>query len=142
MALLWFLIAFFGMEAASWFIHKYLMHGFLWHIHRTHHQHNAGFFELNDLFSLFFGSVAVFLIFLGVKELDMRFWLGIGISAYGLVYFILHDVLIHRRLKWFNRSKNPYLKALQKAHAAHHKVASKDGSESFGLLVVAKKFFS
>lgn len=32
------------------------------------------------------------------------FWvmfIGIGISLYGLTYFLIHDVYIHRRFNWF-----------------------------------------
>lgn len=142
MEILFFFGSFALMEAASWLIHKYLMHGFLWNIHRTHHEHKESFFELNDVFSLFFGSIAAILIYLGAKNgFDVRFWAGMGVSTYGMLYFVLHDIMIHKRLKWFGRSQNKYLQAISKAHAAHHKTREKDGSESFGLLVVAKKFF-
>ncbi|WP_209331450.1 sterol desaturase family protein [Lunatimonas salinarum] len=135
------LVGFALMEFAGWFIHKYLMHGPLWGIHKTHHQHTEGPFEWNDLFSLLFGSVAVLLIFLGVAEFDYRFWLGIGISLYGMSYFFLHDMLIHRRVKWFKRPKKGYLAGIFKAHQAHHATNKRDGSVSFGLFVVPKRYF-
>ncbi|PZV86426.1 beta-carotene 3-hydroxylase [Algoriphagus aquaeductus] len=129
------------MEFSGWFIHKYLMHGPLWIIHKTHHQPSKSFFEWNDVFSLIFGSVAVILILLGIDTLDYRFWMGVGISLYGLLYFILHDVMVHRRLKWFDRPKNTFLKGIFKAHQAHHKTNLKDDAVSFGLFVVPKEFF-
>ena len=129
------------MEFSGWFIHKYLMHGPLWIIHKTHHQPSKSFFEWNDVFSLIFGSVAVILILLGIYTLDYRFWMGVGISLYGLLYFILHDVMVHRRLKWFDRPKNTFLKGIFKAHQAHHKTNLKDDAVSFGLFVVPKEFF-
>ncbi|MCC5937582.1 MAG: sterol desaturase family protein [Lunatimonas sp.] len=135
------LVGFAMMEFAGWFIHKYLMHGPLWGIHKTHHQHTDGPFEWNDLFSLFFGSVAVLLIFLGVADFDYRFWLGLGISLYGMSYFFLHDMLIHRRVKWFKRPRKGYLAGIFKAHQAHHATNKKDGSVSFGLFVVPKRYF-
>ncbi|SHO62125.1 sterol desaturase family protein [Algoriphagus zhangzhouensis] len=135
------LIGFGVMELSGWFIHKYIMHGPLWMIHKTHHQPSKSFFELNDLFSLFFGSVAVVLIFLGVESLDYRFWIGIGISLYGMLYFFLHDVLVHRRLKWFDRPKNSWLMGIFKAHQAHHKTNKKEGAVSFGLFLVPKEYF-
>jgi beta-carotene 3-hydroxylase len=134
-------IGFAAMELAGWAIHKYLMHGPLWMIHKTHHQPSKSFFELNDLFSIFFGSIAVGLIFLGVETLDYRFWIGVGISLYGVLYFILHDVWVHRRLKWFDRPKNYFLKGIFKAHQAHHRTNKKDDAVSFGLFLVPKKFF-
>jgi len=141
MAIVFLLLGFAAMELAGWAIHKYLMHGPLWAIHKTHHQPSKSFFELNDLFSLVFGSVAVILIFLGVDEFDYRFWLGVGISLYGMLYFILHDVWVHRRLKWFGKPRNILLKGIFKAHQAHHRTNQRDDAESFGLFLVPKKFF-
>jgi beta-carotene 3-hydroxylase len=85
--------------------------------------------------------VAVVLILVGASELDYRFWIGIGISLYGLLYFILHDVMVHRRLKWFDRPKNNFLKVIFKAHQAHHRTNQKEDAVSFGLFVVPKEFF-
>lgn len=37
------LLVFIAMEGATWLIHKYVMHGFLWMLHKDHHDHsNAG----------------------------------------------------------------------------------------------------
>lgn len=140
-AVLWLIVGFALMEAFSWWIHKYVMHGILWNIHKTHHQHGKGIFELNDVFTLLFGGIAVVLILLGVDQWDYRFWIGSGISVYGLTYFVLHDVLIHKRLKWLGRPKSIYLKAIAKAHRDHHKTKECDGAVSFGLLIVPRKYF-
>jgi beta-carotene 3-hydroxylase len=140
-ALLFIIVGFVVMEISGWFIHKYIMHGPLWNIHKTHHQPSKHFFELNDLFSLLFGSIAVLLIFLGVDTLDYRFWMGVGISLYGMLYFFIHDVLVHRRLKWFERPKNGILLGIFRAHQAHHATNKKDDAVSFGLFVVPRKFF-
>jgi beta-carotene 3-hydroxylase len=32
------------MEGITWLTHKYVMHGFLWSLHRDHHQKEPGFF--------------------------------------------------------------------------------------------------
>ncbi len=140
-ALGFIILGFAAMEFSGWFIHKFLMHGPLWMIHKTHHQPSKTIFELNDLFSVLFGSIALILIFVGVDSLDYRFWMGVGISLYGVLYFVLHDVLVHRRLKWFNRPKNSFLKGIFKAHQAHHRTNEKEDAVSFGLFVVPKKFF-
>ncbi len=140
-AITYMIVGFVAMEISGWFIHKFIMHGPLWNIHQSHHRHTDGYFELNDLFSLLFGSIAILLIFLGVGTLDYRFWIGIGISAYGMSYFFLHDVLIHRRIKYFKRPKKGYLAGIFKAHQAHHATKGKNGSVSFGLFVVPFKYF-
>jgi len=140
-ALFFTVLGFFTMEFAGWFIHKFLMHGPLWGIHKTHHQPSKGFFELNDLFSLIFGGSAVVLIFLGITELDYRFWMGVGISIYGMSYFIIHDIMVHRRVKWLDRPQNKFLLGIFRAHQAHHATNKKDDAVSFGLFLVPKKFF-
>ncbi|MEB2779375.1 sterol desaturase family protein [Algoriphagus persicinus] len=135
------ILGFVLMELSGWAIHKYLMHGPLWLIHKTHHEHSDSFFELNDLFSFLFGSIAVLLIFLGIGGLDYRFWIGIGISAYGMLYFFLHDILIHRRVKWLDRPRSGFLKGIFQAHQVHHQSNKRDGAVSFGLFLVPKKYF-
>jgi len=72
---------------------------------------------------------------------DFRLYIGIGIAVYGFAYFMVHEVFIHQRLKWFKRSDNWYLRAIRKAHKVHHKTLGKEDSESFGMLIVAAKFF-
>jgi beta-carotene 3-hydroxylase len=134
-------LGFILMEVFGWAIHKYIMHGPLWSIHKTHHRSSKYFFELNDLFSLLFGSIAVALILKGVSDFDYRFWVGLGISLYGMLYFFLHDVLIHRRMKWFQKPKNGFLIGILKAHQAHHRTNKKEDAVSFGLFVVPKEYF-
>ena len=39
------------MEMVTWFVHKYVMHGFLWYLHEDHHQPRyQHVFEKNDTF--------------------------------------------------------------------------------------------
>lgn len=140
--LLWIVVGFVSTEIFSWWLHKYIMHGVLWNIHKTHHNKTHGLFELNDLFTVLFGGTAIVLIVLGSEAMDYRFWLGMGISLYGCLYFVLHDVLIHKRLKWFGRPKLKYISAITKAHRAHHKTNTKEDAESFGLFLVPKRFFN
>lgn len=137
------ILSFVLMEVASWAIHRYIMHGPLWNIHRTHHVHGKGFFELNDLFSLFFGSIAVALLVVGLANNNpYATGGGLGISIYGLVYFVLHDVLIHRRIKTGGTIKNKYLRGLAHAHRDHHKSRERDGAIVFGLLWVPLRYFT
>ncbi|WP_183563171.1 sterol desaturase family protein [Mucilaginibacter sp. SP1R1] len=128
------------MEALSWAMHKYLFHGPLWFIHKTHHQEKHDWFELNDLFSIGFAAFALWLMWAGHTSLDYRFWIGTGISIYGSIYFIFHDWFIHNRFKAF-KSSNWYLAGIRRAHKIHHKSMRKSPSEEFGLLVASKKWF-
>ncbi len=137
------ILAFAGMEMFSWAFHKYVMHGPLWGIHKTHHRKPHGFFELNDVFTLFFGSSATLLIIVGAKQsFAWQFWTGLGISLYGAVYFLLHDILIHKRLPLPGfKPINRYLKGIYLAHRDHHKSNNRSGAVSFGLLAVRSKYF-
>ncbi|HQT24737.1 MAG: fatty acid hydroxylase [Sphingobacteriales bacterium 17-39-43] len=130
-----------AMEAFSWFIHKYLFHGPLWFIHKSHHSERHGWLEFNDVFSLLFASISLYLMWEGRLDLSYKFWIGLGISVYGIIYFIFHDWFIHNRFKSF-KSTNPYLLGIRRAHKIHHKSTKKNPSEEFGLLLASKKYFS
>ena len=126
------------MELLSWAMHKYLFHGPLWFIHKTHHRQKHSWFEWNDLFSMLFAGIALWLMWLGHFILDYRFWIGTGISLYGIIYFIFHDWFIHNRFKAF-KTNNKYLLRIRRAHKIHHKSMEKKPAEEFGLLVTKRK---
>jgi beta-carotene 3-hydroxylase len=128
------------MECFSWFIHKFLFHGPLWFIHKTHHQERHGFLELNDMFSIGFAALSMYLMYLGKDDFGVYFWIGLGISVYGIIYFIFHDWFIHNRFKAF-KSSNWYLLGIRRAHKMHHKSTKKNPSEEFGLLWASRKYF-
>lgn len=132
------------MEFVAWSAHKYLMHGLLWCWHEDHHQPHLknGFFEKNDLFFLVFAIPSATAYILGsATPHAWLFFVGIGISIYGLIYFLIHDVYIHQRFKWFKQLDNRYSRAILRAHGHHHAKQTKKDCESFGLLVVHKKYF-
>ena len=133
-----------AMEFVAWFAHKYIMHGVLWIWHEDHHKPHLkdGFFEKNDLFFLVFAlpSMSCYIIGSITPHLWVLF-IGIGISIYGLIYFLIHDVYIHQRFKWFKQLDGKYSRAILRAHGDHHTKQTKEDCESFGLLVVNKKYF-
>ena len=47
------------MEGVAWFTHKYIMHGFLWSWHKSHHKKHDHFLEMNDVFAVVF-SIVIF----------------------------------------------------------------------------------
>ena len=142
MGIIGFILAFILMEGAAWSAHKYLMHGWLWKIHEDHHQPTGKPFQKNDLFFLIFAIPSWLSIMLGIiNHVQFSVGLGFGIAAYGLVYFLVHDVLIHRRFNWFDNTQNEYFKAIRKAHKAHHKKRFKEDGKCFGMLVVPRKYF-
>lgn len=136
------IITFLFMEFTAWFTHKYVMHGFLWNLHLDHHQiDHDKVLQKNDYFFLIFAVPAVAFIILGSTNSNLFFWIGIGISVYGFAYFIVHEVIIHQRIKIFKKLNNKYIRAIKRAHQTHHKNRNKENGESFGMLIVAKKFF-
>lgn len=141
--ILFFLLAFVGMEFMAWFAHKYVMHGIGWFLHEDHHNNQPGFFEKNDAFFLVFALPSWLLIMFGMIEgVSIMTMSGFGIAAYGLSYFLVHDVLIHQRFDWFKKWRSPYINAIRRAHYAHHKHKGKEEGESFGLFVFAVKYWN
>ncbi len=138
-----FLATYLLMECVTWCTHKFVMHGFLWYLHADHHQPKyAHIFERNDLFFVIFAIPSILLFYFGAEAgFDYKFFIGFGIFAYGLSYFIVHDIIIHQRLKLFKNTKNKYLIALRKGHKMHHKHLGKEHGECFGMLFVPFKYF-
>lgn len=134
--------AFMAMEGVAWFTHKYLMHGMLWFLHKDHHKNEKeGFLEHNDFFFLIFALPGILALYFGKENgYDYLFWIGLGITLYGLAYFLVHDIFIHQRFKLFRKADNPYFKAIRRAHKIHHKHLDKEEGECFGMLWVPRKY--
>jgi beta-carotene 3-hydroxylase len=125
-------LSFCAMELVSYGVHRFLYHRILWFIHRSHHKPRTGPFERNDLFPVFFAAASCFLIFAGMDRGPFSLLLaaGLGVTAYGAVYFVVHDLYIHRRVRSLV-FRIPFLLAAKKAHAIHHRT----GGEPYGLLL-------
>ena len=132
------LLTFVLMEGITWLTHRFIMHGFLWYLHEDHHKKGPGFFEKNDAFFLIFAIPSWLCIMLGLQY--QVYWaaaIGAGIALYGFAYFVVHEVIIHQRFKFFTRSNNTYIRTIRWAHKMHHKHLDKQEGESFGMLLVA-----
>ena len=134
------------MEFVAWSAHKFLMHGPLWNWHEDHHKphfEKTGFFEKNDRFFLVFAipSAGSFIVGTLYEPLSWLFFVGVGIAIYGMIYFLIHDVYIHQRFRWFKQLDSKYSRAILRAHGAHHAKNTKEDCESFGLLVVDSKYY-
>jgi beta-carotene 3-hydroxylase len=138
-----FLMTFSMMEFMAWFTHKYIMHGFLWSLHKDHHKKDHdSWFERNDAFFIFYAVVSMSFIMLANNS---GFWygypIGFGIMAYGATYFLVHDIFIHQRFKIFRNANNWYARGVRRAHKIHHKHLGKEEGECFGMLWVPFKYF-
>ena len=130
------LVGFAGMEIVSYCLHRFLFHGLLWHIHESHHKPAHGVFELNDVFSLAFAGIAIWFTISGSDTMTTAPWfaLGLGITMYGILYFIIHDVFTHKRLVSF-KNDNAFMKLVRRAHQRHHQEVGKQGHEPYGLFL-------
>ena len=122
-----------GMELFAIVAHKYIMHGWGWGWHRSHHEPQAGTFEKNDLYAITFAVIVIALFVAGLWW-EPLWWAALGITIYGGIYAFVHDIMVHQRfgMRWVPR--RGYSKRLLQAHRLHHAVKGKDGGVSFGFL--------
>jgi len=132
----WLLLGFAGMEIISYLIHRFIFHGLLWEIHRSHHEPTHGLFESNDLFSVFFSGLSIYLMYFGMATPleSPAFGIGSGIAAYGILYFIIHDLFAHKRFMPF-KSDSRIMRLIRYAHQRHHQSIDKEGQEPYGLFL-------
>ena len=122
-----------GTEVAAAVIHRYVMHGFGWGWHRSHHEPHDGMLEKNDLYAIGFALLSVLLMMAGYVWVP-AFWISVGLIVYGILYTAVHDGLVHQRWPFRHVPRRGYLKRLYQAHKLHHAVDEKTGCVSFGFL--------
>ena len=121
------------MELVAILAHKYVMHGFLWVLHESHHRPREHLFDLNDLFIPIFAIPSIVLIYYGTNGYLWALWGGLGIATYGgVVYFGFHDVVVHHRIRHNWRPRGRYMRHIMQAHKLHHALEEKEGAVSFG----------
>lgn len=135
-----------AMEAVAWASHKYLMHGPLWVLHRSHHEpgpSSAGSaggpggargWQANDWFGVFFSLPSLALIAWGATGRPFAAAVGAGMTAYGAAYLIFHDAWAHGRFGPVRRPRAAWLDRLVAVHRAHHARSVRDGCSHFGFL--------
>ncbi|MBN2666041.1 MAG: sterol desaturase family protein [Bacteroidales bacterium] len=137
--------AFAFMEFVAWSNRKYVMHGFLWSLHKNHHLTDiAGkpVMQKNDYFFLIFAAPVIILIIWGLSAGNpYMIAIGAAITLYGFIYFIFHGVVYRQRLPFFTNPKSAYIKALKKAHMAHHKPKNLKDFNNYGLLIFSRRYF-
>jgi beta-carotene 3-hydroxylase len=124
--------AFVAMEGVSYAAHRWAMHGPGMGWHRSHHLPPQGRLERNDRFPACFSVVGVALFALGTMgpAIGALVWVGIGVTAYGVVYLGVHEVAIHRRLP-VRAPRGAYVRWLRDSHRIHHLY----GGEPYGMLL-------
>lgn len=129
-------------EFIAWFTHKYVMHGFLWSWHQSHHTAHKNKLERNDLFAVLFSAPCIGLCYYATIVNFNAYLIAVatGIFCYGLFYFIFHDVIVHQRIRWRPSKTSRYLQRMINAHNIHHSKHTRKGCEAFGFLVALKKY--
>lgn len=124
------------MEGFAYVMHRWVMHGPGWFLHKSHHRPRKGWFELNDVYAVIFAMPSILLLLGGVHLGwgDWAVWVGAGIAAYGAIYFGFHDVIVHRRIGHRYVPRSAYMKRIIQAHRLHHVVETRRGAVSFGFI--------
>jgi beta-carotene 3-hydroxylase len=122
------------MEFVAWSAHKYIMHGWGWGWHRDHHEPHDNVLEKNDLFGIVGAATAISLFVYGYYDSPFLWWVGVGVTAYGIIYTLIHDGLVHQRYFKYV-PKRGYAKRLVQAHKLHHATVGKEGGVSFGFVL-------
>jgi len=131
-----FLATLFAMEGFAYAMHRWVMHGPGWFLHASHHRPRTGLWEWNDLYFVIFALPSILLLAGGVRW-GWGGWAtacGAGIAAYGAIYLIFHDIIVHRRIAHRYVPRTSYMKRIVQAHRLHHAVETKAGTVSFGFL--------
>jgi len=136
-------LSFCGMEWVAWALHKYVMHGFLWSVHEDHHVIDKNkVYQKNDAFAIVFAVPSFLWILIGnLGNIPWMEGMGYGVMLYGAIYFIIHEVAIHRRWKIFNL-KGSYVEALRIAHQHHHQIRTQKDGVNFGMLLPPLHYFT
>lgn len=127
-ALIWLPVA---LVVAVWMdVWAALLHGLVWHralwpIHRSHHLPRRGRYEKNDALSVLHAPIAIALILYGCQAepgvvREIAFGVGIGMTLFGVSYFVVHDGLVHGRLPVAFLLRVGYLRRVVEAHRKHH----------------------
>ena len=114
-------VAFVLMEPVVYAYHRWVMHGVGIRLHWSHHEAGDGGWEANDLYPLIAATVTMLGFGLGfnVSGLAPLVPVCIGVTLYGLAYVFVHDVYIHRRVRWFT-AEIGVAERLKAAHRVHH----------------------
>lgn len=131
MTLLVATLTFLVMEPVTYAVHRWVMHGRAMAWHRSHHRPPVDRFELNDRFPVIFAALGLCTFAAGasIGPLALLIPVSLGSAAYGLAYFFVHDVYIHRRFGLYSGVLVP-LERLKDAHRIHHLF----NGEPFGML--------
>lgn len=125
-----FTIVLVAMEPYSAWVHRVVWHGPLWSLHRSHHRerigaHTSGGLVANDALSASHVPISMALIAWGFFEdgviASIAMGAGLGLGAFGLLYVVFHDGMVHGRLPIEALGRHGFLASIRSAHELHHR---------------------
>lgn len=140
------------MEPVTALTHRFVMHGVGRALHRSHHRNGSSSFQIhrsridnadagetqsygthgleaNDAFPVMFAALVMVGLAVGFNVDGWSFLvpMGVGVTAYGVCYALVHDVYIHGRIRAATAGPTtrlgrsvPGLQHLAAAHRLHH----------------------
>lgn len=125
------LTAFILMEPVTYLAHRFIFHGFGYGLHESHHYPPGRMFEENDVYPLCSAILTMSVIAIGVfvPGCAALIPIGFGMTVYGVIYFFIHDLVIHRRMPWLKVERARF-----RWHTLAHRVHHLYGGEPYGLL--------
>ena len=140
MVVFWFILitlaVFLLMEGVAWASHRWIMHGWGWNWHQSHHEPRTGLLEKNDLYAVVGSATGFGLFLIGYLTGSWPVYaVAAGVTGYGIAYAVFHDGLVHQRWPFTWVPRHGYLRRLIQAHRLHHAVMTRGGSVSFGFLI-------
>jgi beta-carotene 3-hydroxylase len=109
------------MEPVTTLTHRVVFHRVAMGWHRSHHLPPRAVLEANDLFPVVFALVTIAVLSIGVwvGAGTVLVPIGVGVTAYGAAYLVVHDLVIHRRVRWLAVPDGVGWR-LRRAHNVHH----------------------
>ncbi|MFM8908694.1 MAG: hypothetical protein ACKOIZ_14065, partial [Actinomycetota bacterium] len=84
------------------------------------------------VFPLAFSIVVIAAMWVGFNVVGFAWLLPlfVGVTVYGVVYTVIHDGIIHGRVRWMKHGRSRMAESLTVAHRAHHR----SNGEPYGML--------
>ena len=110
------------MEPITAATHRWIMHGIGKFLHRSHHRLRETRWEANDWYPVMFAATVNLALFAGFNIIGLGLLIpaAVGVTLYGAMYALVHDVYIHQRLSWFEDRRIGAFDRLAEAHRIHH----------------------
>lgn len=127
-----------AMEYYARYMHEHSWHqGRLKEVHATHHRPRRGGWEANDVLGCLNALVVAPVMYWSSQDLDtlrgaIIFASASGVSAYGVMYMLVHDGVHHGRFYTGGLGSVPLIRDISRAHSMHHRV---EQGPPFGLFL-------